>query len=347
MGVIAICIITFDSGIGLEIKTLKKTFLKSFILTIITFFSVVIAVGLTVTFLMPENFNILEGLLLGTMVGGISTVAVKSLLDGIGQIIPDLEQPRTLLILESTLGDPIRVVAAITLIRMIMLPGVVLIDSAKDIVYTFVMGSLVGLVTGLIWSEILAKLRGQPFNYIMTLAALFPTYIFGETIGNGGGTMAAFTFGLVLANHRQVARSLSIERRLRTDTKRLIDFNDEIIFLLKSYYFVYIGLIVNISREFLLYGVIVMFLLLVVRYIVATGIGGMLGFSEVEKVVSRVVYALGTSTIVMSQLPLILDPEMIYITNPGIYADLCFPVVLGTVIFVAIISPVIARRQLR
>jgi len=33
--------------------------------------------------------------------------------------------------------------------------------------------------------------------------------------------------------------------------------------------------------------------------------------------------------------------------NPGIYTDLCFPIVLGTVVFAAIASPIIARRQLK
>jgi hypothetical protein len=49
----------------------------------------------------------------------------------------------------------------------------------------------------------------------------------------------------------------------------------------------------------------------------------------------------------MSQLPLIFDPEMAFITNPGIYSDLCFPIVLGTVIFSSVASPIIAKRQLK
>ena len=45
MGVVAICIITFDSGIGLDFRLLRKTFLKSFALTLATFFAIVISVG--------------------------------------------------------------------------------------------------------------------------------------------------------------------------------------------------------------------------------------------------------------------------------------------------------------
>jgi cell volume regulation protein A len=347
MGVIAICIITFDSGIGLDYRILKKTFMKSIILTLATFFSIVIFVGIVMVVLAPDMFTFTEGMLLGTMVAGISTVAITSLMDGLKKLFPNLESTRALLMLESTLCDPIRVVAAITLIRMIMLPGVSIRDSARDIVFTFVMGSIIGLIISMLWAEVLDRLRGQPFNYMMTLATLFPTYLLAENLaGDGGGTMAAFVFGLVLANYRRVARGLSIDRTLRTDKRRLIDFNEEIIFLLKSYYFVYIGLIVTLSQEYFLIGSVIVVLLLVIRYGVGTGVARLMSFSIEEKVISRIVYTLGTSTLVLSQLPLIFDPDMTIFTNPSIYSELCFPIVLGSVIFVAIASPIIAKRQL-
>ena len=150
-----------------------------------------------------------------------------------------------------------------------------------------------------------------------------------------------------MASCWRVARGLSIDRSLRTDKRRLIDFNEEIIFLLKSYYFVYIGLIVTLSQEYILVGLGIVVLLIAVRYGVASAVGKVMGFTLEEKVISRIVYILGTSTLVMSQLPLIFDPERAFITNPEIYSDLCFPIVLGTVIFAAIASPVIAKRQLK
>jgi hypothetical protein len=64
-------------------------------------------------------------------------------------------------------------------------------------------------------------------------------------------------------------------------------------------------------------------------------------------VISRLVFTLGTSTLVMSQIPQIYDPAREFILNPGIYPDLCFPIVLGTVLFAALLSPVIAKSQLR
>jgi cell volume regulation protein A len=181
----------------------------------------------------------------------------------------------------------------------------------------------------------------------MTLATLFPTYLLGEMAGDGGGTMATFVFGLVLANYSNVTRWLGLKRKLKPDKGRLIEFNEEVTFLLKSYYFVYIGLVVTISTDYLMIGFGLVALLIVVRYLVATGVGRIMGFSIEEQVISRVVFTLGTSTLVMSQLPTILDPDSIHILNPGTYPDLCFPIVLGTVIFASVVSPIVARRQLK
>jgi cell volume regulation protein A len=347
MGVIALCVITFNSGISLDVKTFQKTLYKSFVLTIVTFFSIVFIVGFAVSFLMPETFNILEGMLLGTIIGGISTVAVTSLLNGLQQLFQNLETTRALLTLESTLCDPIRVVAAITLIRMMNSPTISIRDSAKEIVFTFVVASIVGVLLSLLWAEVLDIMRGLPLNYMMTMAVLFPTYLLGERVGQGGGTMAAFVFGLVLANYKNVTRWLGFSRTLKPDTERIMELNEEMTFLLKSYYFVYIGLIVSISRKYMFLGIGLTLLLILVRFIIGTAVGDLMRFTNEEKVISRLVFTLGTSTLVMSQLPRILDPKMLVIRNPTIYTDLCFPVVLGTVAFAALFSPIIARKQLK
>ncbi|MDP7443804.1 MAG: cation:proton antiporter, partial [Candidatus Bathyarchaeota archaeon] len=88
MGVIAICIITFNSGIGLDFRILQKTFLKSVALTLTTFFAIVIVIGLAISFIAPGSFSLIEGMLLGSMVAGISTVAVTSLMDGLSRLFP-------------------------------------------------------------------------------------------------------------------------------------------------------------------------------------------------------------------------------------------------------------------
>lgn len=210
------------------------------------------------------------------------------------------------------------------------------------------MSALLGSVGGLIWAEVLSMLRGRPFNYIMTVATLFPVYIMSEeVIGPGGGPIAALAFGLAITNYGYLTRRLGLKRTARVDRRRIREFNQEFTFLIKAFFFVYLGLIVSFSLWYALVGLGIMALMLITRYVVATGVSKLLMFTDGEKVFSRVVYMQGASALIFAQLPIVFDPERLSFKAPEIFGDLCFPIIIGTVIFVSVLGPLIARRQLR
>ena len=348
MSTVALSIILFDAGINLDITTLIKAMSKATVLSISTILSVILAVGYALHFFMPSSFTLLEGMLLGAMIGGTSTIAVVGVLDGLRNILPNIEDTRLILMMESVISDPICIIASITLIRMIMMPGVTIMDSFKEIIYTFTLSSVLGLALGQMWAEVLNKLRGRSLNYIMTLAILFPTYILAERIiGAGGGPMAALTFGLMITNSRYIVRKFGVTRNLHIDTQRLREFHEEITYFIKAFFFVYVGIIVTISREYLTIGLGVLSLILIVRYIVVDIVGKGLSFSKQEKILSISIYASGLPAFVMSQLPMIFDPDKQYFLNPEIYPNLVMPIVLGTVLFAAISAPTLASRMLK
>ncbi|NIW98435.1 MAG: hypothetical protein GWN13_09385, partial [Phycisphaerae bacterium] len=106
------------------------------------------------------------------------------------------------------------------------------------------------------------------------------------------------------------------------------EFNREISFIMKSYYFVYIGLIVSFSPRFIYAGIILTLSLIAIRYVIASLVGYFLDFSSEELAITRLSYPLGTSAIVFSQLPLVYDPNQVIIRNPDIYPNIVFPVIL-------------------
>ena len=347
MSIVALGVILFDAGINVDIVMIVKTMAKSTFLAIATFLSVVLSVGYILNFLLPTSFTLLQAMLLGSMIGGTSTIAVFGILSGLEKLIPNIQSTRVILMMESVLSDPICIIASITLIRMIMLPGVSLRDSLQDIIFTFILSSLLGFGIGLVWAEVLDWLRGRSFNYILTLAILFPAYILAEKIiGEGGGPMTALTFGLTITNFRYISKSIGLNHSVRIDKKRIREFHEEITFLIKGFFFVYIGLIVTLSVEYVTLGMSIVAIILIIRYVVASGVGNLLNFSRQEKVLCRLIFAQGLPAFVMSQLPLIFDPNRQYFLKPEIYPDLCMPIVLGTVLFAAIAGPIIAKWQL-
>ncbi|KON30721.1 hypothetical protein AC482_03160 [miscellaneous Crenarchaeota group-15 archaeon DG-45] len=347
MSIVALCVILFDAGINVDIVMVVRTMAKSTLLAVATFLSVVLSVGYIVSYLLPASFTLLQAMLLGSMIGGSSTIAVLSILSQLEKLISDIESAKVILMMESVISDPVCIIASITLIRMIMLPGVSIMDSLHDIVFIFLLSSLFGFAVGLIWAEALGRIRGRPFAYIMTIAVLFPIYIIAERIiGEGGGPMTALTFGLAITNFRYIARRIGIDHTVRIDKKRLREFHEEITFLIKGFFFVYIGLVVTLSIEYAVIGLGIVAVVLSMRYAVTTGVGRLLNFSMQEKVLCRLIFAQGLPAFVMSQLPFIFDPNRQYFLNPGIYPDLCMPVVLGTVLFAAIAGPTVAKWQL-
>lgn len=348
MSIVALCIILFDAGINVDIRAIMETMHKSLALCVSTFVITVVGVGYLLNFLMPEEFTLLQAMLFGSMVGGTSTVTVLGILGGLEQLISDLGDVKVILMMESVISDPLCIVTAMTFIRMIMLPGVALQEGVKNILFTFAVSSLIGFAVGLVWAQILDLLQKRPFNYIMTIATLFPTYIIAESIaGHGAGPVSALTFGLSITNYQYLMRKLGRESKVRLDKRRLREFHEEITFLIKSFFFVFIGLIVVLSKRFMLYGLLLVGVLAVIRYVTVTMVSPPLKFSRVESVLTKLIFANGLPALVMSQLPSIYDPQNQFFANPEIYTNLCFPIVIGTVIFGAVVGPLTAKRLLR
>jgi cell volume regulation protein A len=343
---VTVSIFSFDTGINVDISGMMKTVIKVLILTFATFLTITGGIGFVLNLFMPELFTLEEGMLLGAMVGGLGGISVTGILNPLKTLIPTIEKDGVILNLESTLSDPIRIVACFALINIIT-SEVTLQVGIKDIVFIFTIAAVLGIVYGLMWSEVLHLLSNRPFNYMMTIAALFPVYIASETyVGQGGGAITALAFGLAITNHDRVSKFFGSKRKVKVNKARIREFNQEITFLIKAFFFVYLGLIVSLSVNYALIGLGVVLLMLVIRYVTATGVASALRFTDGERILSRLIYLQGASALVLSRWPALYDPEHLFFRNPNIYTDLCYPIVLFTIVIVSIMGPVIARRQM-
>jgi len=347
MSTVALSIILFDAGLNLNLTMLLETISKAATISVASIFSAIVAIGLFMHLVMPD-FTILQGMLLGAMIGGTSTVATFSVLSSLERQVPGIESTRTILLMESVISDPICIISSITLIKMIMLPRVSLMDSFVGIVFMFFFSSLFGIGIGLLWSGALSILRHRRFNNMITLAVLLLIYIMAETVmGEGGGVMTALTFGLTITNSTRILSALRLKRKLMIDTRQLREFHDEITFFIKAFFFVYIGLIVTISGQYFVVGLGVFILLQALRYGVLTSVGGVLSLTRRELLLSRVIYASGLPAFIMSQLPMLMDPGKEHFASPEVYPNLAMPIVIFTLLFASLAGPVIVERQLK
>jgi cell volume regulation protein A len=346
MLLVAITMFSFSTGISINAQGLLGKTRKALGLAVASFFSITGAVGVVLRFVAPETFSLVEAFLLGAMVAGMSGVSISSLVSSMIGGFKDVGDSMTLLQIESTLGDPIRVVAVVTLIDMVSLTGAGPRTAARDILFLFLTAVAIGIVVGLVWGETLSRLRDRPLNYMMTIAVLFPVYVFSEWVsGGGGGPVSVFLVGFIVMNFGYVSRSLGLERRARVDRRKLRDYHDELTFLIKALFFFYLGLVVRPSVDSLRLGLTVSAVIIVMRFIAATLVGKIQDFEDGELFVTRLIYIQGAGTLVLSQFPVKYDAAGLF-SNPELFTNICIPVVLVSLIYNSTVSPFLARHQL-
>jgi cell volume regulation protein A len=127
---------------------------------------------------------------------------------------------------------------------------------------------VIGVVFGVIWLSVLRNVANEPYAYMLTLAVVLFGYTVSEYLG-GSGPLTSFLFGLVLGNEREIFKFLKRDRsRSLIVDAGLRRLQEEIAFLIRSFFFVYLGLIaMSIDINSLFWGIILSFLLLFIRFI--------------------------------------------------------------------------------
>jgi len=341
--VMALNLLMFEAGLSVDFKAFKETMSKSTYLGLTTFTLTTLGVGYLLHFSVPYVFTLSEALFFGAMIAGASSSTVLGIIGSIQRVREEIGKARRLLVLESIVTDSLSVVTAMTLLRFIQTPGVPLNDAVKDIVYVFTVSAFIGFGTGVLWVQFLDLIRNRPFNYIMTLAVLFISYIFSEGVGGpGAGAVAALSFGVTLTNYPLLARRFGLRENVRVERRRLRSFHEEITFLVKSFLFIFVGLEVQLSLGYLLMGLALSATIGVIRVLSVNVVGGLIELTDDEAAASRLVFSNGLTALVISQLPLMVATGSFM--NPGVFTSLAVPIVIASSLFGSLIGPRIIRR---
>jgi len=343
--VMALNLLMFEAGLSVDFKTFKETMIKSTYLGLTTFTLTTLGVGYLLHYSMPYVFRLSEALFFGAMIAGTSASTVLGIIGSIQRGKKEIGETRKLIVLESIVTDSLSIVTAMTLLRFIQTPGIPLNEAIKDIVYVFMVSVLIGFGTGVVWVQLLDLIRNRPFNYIMTLAVLFFSYILSESLGGpGAGAVAALSFGVTLTNYPLLARRFNLRENVRVERRRLRSFHEEITFLVKSFLFIFVGLEVHLSTEYLLMGLALSATIGLMRILSVNLVSGFIKLTDDEAVASRLVFSNGLTALVISQLPLIVDPAGGSFMNARIFTDLAVPIVIASSLFGSLVGPRIVRQ---
>jgi len=318
---LALIILLFEGGLNLKIY---KVFQESPRAVLMSIIGVISTMGITMLFTkFFLGWNLLPGLLLGAMIGGSSSSIVIPLIRKINAG----EKIETLVALESAFTDAITVVIGIVIVQMLASPsGSAFYSISHVIASAFSIGAMTGLILGIIWLKILNSLESESYTNILTIAIVFLLFSFTEALG-GNGAISSLMFGLVVGNARTISKILKSKEEMKTE-KEMKEFNSEISFLIRTFFFVYLGMIVVIGNwYFVILGVLLSFLLLIGR-IFSVYLGSI---KDVALIKNRSLMSMmlprGLAAAVLSQLPRVYG-----LKNASVYPEVVFTVIMTTVI---------------
>jgi cell volume regulation protein A len=107
---------------------------------------------------------------------------------------------------------------------------------------------ILALLAGMLWSRFLGALSEERFWRVLTFAAVLLVYAAADAAG-GSDLFAVIAFGAALSNLPGKSQDVfELGWQKSRESKQLLAFHSELAFLVRSFFFVLLGLIVRFSR---------------------------------------------------------------------------------------------------
>ena len=320
---LALIIILFDGGLNMKLKEAVKNSPRALIMALMGWtLNVLITAAFCKVFL---GWRLLNGLLLGSIVGGGSSLIVIALTRKLGVN----EEVETLLSLESILTDVLCTVGTFAAINIILSGEISLEIALSSVGLAFSVGILVGLGFGVLWLFALEKLKGKPNAYMLTLAVLFLTYVVATLLG-GSGAISALFLGLIIGNNGSIAKLFKFRTTVSVDD-HVRDFHCQISFLIRSFFFVFTGLLFTFSSfTLVLFGLLLTFAFLGIRFLIIKITTLKSNLHSVETLMT-IMFPRGLAAAVLASLPLTMG-----IPNSELFPEISFIVILSSILVTTI-----------
>lgn len=229
---LALAMILLDGGLRTRLSTFRVAFRPALSLATFGVFLTSGIVGLLAMWMF--ELSLLEGLLIGAIVGSTDAAAVFSMLRGQG--INLNERVGATLEIESGTNDPMAIFLTILLVELIMGNVSGLAQSLLFLLEQFGVGIAVGIAGGWLSARLLRWLDLAPGLYALLALALAMCVFGGASMLGGSGFLAIYLCGLVIGN--QPGRHLNF----------ILPVHDGLAWLSQIGLFLILGLLVNPSE---------------------------------------------------------------------------------------------------
>ena len=248
VGTLALILILFAAGLELDLRRARRQFAAGTLLAILSYALTMEGVHLFCMFVlhMGRMASLLAGAALGCTSGSI--------------VLPMLEQMRlrhelkTTLVIEAAFGDGLGALVVGVLLSLVAggvtsstSGGAILGGMVVGFVLRFALAFLIGISAGFLWARLLPKISNHRFWQALTFAAVL--IVFSGTHALGGSDLfAVVVFGGTLASllgPTSFLRELGLELQPIDESSRILSFHTELAFLVRSFFFVLLGAMIQ------------------------------------------------------------------------------------------------------
>lgn len=313
LGTLALAMILFDGGLQTPVASIKLVWKPASVLATLGVLITAAITGLAAAYIL--DLPILQGLLLGAIVGSTDAAAVFSLLRNAGIHIK--QRLKSTLEIESASNDPMAIFLTVGLLEILLNDMAFGVDLLQLFVMQMGIGAIVGLVVGWVSVHVINRIHLGAAGLYPVMVAACGLLAFGIAANFGGsGFLAIFIAGVIVGNSRFVFQ------------RSTFLFHDGMAWLSQITMFVMLGLLVDplslleVWREGLMIALVLVF---VARPAVVAPVLKAFGFNGREIALVSWVGLRGSVPIILAIFPLIFGlPEA--------------PIIFNVVFFVVLIS---------
>ena len=265
LSAIALILMLFEGGTHLSFETLKTSLKDCVVLALMTFIlTVLISTGIAY-YLMGKD--LMPSLFIGAVIGSISPAVVVPIV----KMLDLSENTKSTLVVESAITDVLSIIIALGILKTFLSEHKTIMEFiGTNLIATMAMSLLLGFGGAIIWSTILEKIRKFPNTIFTSLAFIFLLYGLSENLGYSG-PISVLIFGIVLANSKNIP--LNIVQKFGAD--HLIEFTSiektlfsEVIFLVKTFFFIFLGMSIQFGNmKIIFFGILLTLFIYSIRLI--------------------------------------------------------------------------------
>jgi len=256
-GSIALVMIMFDGGRKINIGSSASA---SGIGLLLGTLDIVLSM-VSVAFLMRYLFSwpLLYGAILGTIIGETTAVVIVPVATRV-KIPGDLYN---MAVTEATFNSVVDILIFYLLLVLVTGSAFLAYSYTKYVVDYLSVAVFMGFVVGFIWLFTLNILKSTK-GYVATIGVAFLLYGVVDFLG-GAAVVSIFIFAIIIGSYKTIGKHLNFKIDIHENEMNLVE--DELEFLVRTFFFVFIGLIAIISAIYFLYALLISLVLVVIRVV--------------------------------------------------------------------------------